>query len=110
MFEVFRKKKLPEAERLYKIYKSVDTFERILYIRDLEFKKMILKAEEEALRGGTSIIYELEIDNNDLAFFNQIVAAFIDKLTEEGFSYTRELLKRQRKFTIHFSKPKHKYY
>lgn len=102
LFKNYNKQK--EADRLYNISKNVNIAKRIEYIADLEFKKMLLEAEEAALKGETSVTYVLNIEDDDMIHFNQIIHNFIDKLYNENFSYARKIVSNKRTFVIYFFK------
>lgn len=106
IFNLFKRKTTQkEADRLYDIYSNVNIHKRVEYIAELEFKKMIFEAEKTALRGDTSFVYTLDIDDADSIYFNQIVYVFISKLHEENLKYARNLVNDKKRFTIYFSKP-----
>jgi len=97
-------KKETDAERLYQIYECIDIGERIKYIVESEYKKMIYTAERAALNKKTSFIFELTVDEEDMEYFNIIMSDFITTLTNNGFGYTRNLLTNKSQLTIYFAK------
>lgn len=97
------KKKETEAKRIYNIYRNADVEKRINNIVNLEFRKMIFEAEKTALNGETSFTFIINIEDKDMIYFNKIISDFINLLTEEGFTYSRELLKNRKQFSIYFS-------
>lgn len=96
--------KQKEADRLYNIFKNVDIKKRIEYIADLEFRKMLIDAEKAALNGETSVTYTLDVEDDDMIYFNQIIHNFIDKLYDENFTYARKIITSKKTFVIYFSK------
>lgn len=98
-----RTNKETDASRIYKIYKSVDTKERIDNIVHSEYRKMIFLAEKAALNGEISLVFDIEIEEKDEIYFNIILSAFITKIVENGFRYSRQMLSNKKRITIYFS-------
>lgn len=98
------KKKESDAKRLYNIYKTIDVSKKIDYIVESEYMRMIYEGEKAALSGQTSFIFDLHVDEKNEIYFNIIMSDFITKLTDNEFSYSRQLLKSRNRLNIYFSK------
>lgn len=98
-------KKENEASRLLKIAKNSNSEERINHIAKSEFKRMIYLAELAALRGETTLQFQINISEKDNIYFNLIIHKFTDLLYNEGFTYMRNMLKSRNSFSIYFSQP-----
>lgn len=94
-----------EATRLRRISKNIDITERIDFIARSEFNRMIYLAEQTALRGETSLSFDLDIDEKDDIYLNLIIQRFTELLYKEGFTYMRNMIKSRHAFSIYFSQP-----
>ena len=102
MIKMFKPKKESDAQRIYKIYKSIDTNERINHIVHSEYNRMLFMAEKAALSGKSSLIFDVSIEERDEIHFNMIIDAFTTKLRDNGFRYNRQMIVNKNKFTIYF--------
>ena len=98
----FKTIKQTESARLKKIALRANTHDRVQDIVDFEFKRMLNIAEEVALKGEMTFVFDLDIKEKDQSYSNEIIYGFIDKLYAEEFNCTRILSQLAVKFRISF--------